>query len=335
MVTQPPGGAAPPQQRKVVPTGASPEDAAGLRELAGRMLYLAGARSGRGGGPDPTALREAANEFKRRIAYIYRNDEPYRNYLDDYADRVLNNEPPISFGEYDQYVKQQPERSKAAHAKYDELSKSADEGRNLIGHLQISNELLKNPNLLMGPQAETTGRVLSMIRGLQDTAEAYNIPFPNLKSFTEPAAAIAAYNTLTKQIILSKLGGSLQKGVSEGDRVFGNGLTSNIADTKEGAALINAINLEFAKRQIEIGNIARDYMSSSRGGPRANTVELDRRTQEWADSHPLFRDANGNLTPAGIRIWKMIPGSQNPTVVGPDGTGYIELNGQLIPVGGR
>ena len=105
-----------------------------------------------------------------------------------------------------------------------------------------------------------------------------------------------AFQAVTAQLILDKMGGSLGVGFSEGDRKFVEKMAPALSTSELGNQLILKMNTAVAERKIEINNFANQYIEQNGMiDQRFNSALM-----KWAKANPMFVDINPeNYFPEG------------------------------------
>lgn len=105
-----------------------------------------------------------------------------------------------------------------------------------------------------------------------------------------------AFQAVTAQLILDKMGGSLGVGFSEGDRKFVERMAPALSTSELGNQLILKMNTAVAERKIEINNFANQYIEQNGMiDQRFNSALM-----KWAKANPMFVDIDPeNYFPEG------------------------------------
>jgi len=98
------------------------------------------------------------------------------------------------------------------------------------------------------------------------------------------------FKSLSNQLILKNLGGSLGVGVSNADLAFIQTTVPTINNTKEGIKQMLNIQEKLAMRQIQIGQLAMKWRSENNG--KMLTSEWDMYLNTWKEANPLFVNAS-------------------------------------------
>jgi len=98
------------------------------------------------------------------------------------------------------------------------------------------------------------------------------------------------FKSLSNQLILKNLGGSLGVGVSNADLAFIQTTVPTINNTKEGIKQMLNIQEKLAMRQIQIGQLAMKWRSENSG--KMLTSEWDMYLNTWKEANPLFVNAS-------------------------------------------
>ena len=99
-----------------------------------------------------------------------------------------------------------------------------------------------------------------------------------------------AFKSLSNQLILKNLGGSLGVGVSNADLAFIQTTVPTINNTKEGIKQMLNIQEKLAMRQIQISQLAMKWRSENSG--KMLTSEWDMYLNTWKEANPLFVNAS-------------------------------------------
>lgn len=139
-----------------------------------------------------------------------------------------------------------------------------------LGNLQQMEVLMSDPNFRSGTGADalsSAAKIVELLGG--NPAE---------------VSSMEAFRAQVSNSVLSKLGGSLGAGFSDGDRRFIETTVPNLTNSVEGNRLIISIARNMANRQIEIGQLADQYVAQN-GRLDAGWNAFIR---NWANQNPLF-----------------------------------------------
>lgn len=139
-----------------------------------------------------------------------------------------------------------------------------------LGNLQQMEVLMNDPNFRSGTGADalsSAAKIVELLGG--NPAE---------------VSSMEAFRAQVSNSVLSKLGGSLGAGFSDGDRRFIETTVPNLTNSVEGNRLIISIARNMANRQIEIGQLADQYVAQN-GRLDAGWNAFIR---NWANQNPLF-----------------------------------------------
>lgn len=93
-----------------------------------------------------------------------------------------------------------------------------------------------------------------------------------------------AFQAITAQLILDKMGGKLGAGFSEGDRKFVERMSLQLSTSIEGNKIILAINKAIAERKIQINQFATEYIKQN----GMIDVNFSDALNNWAKANPMF-----------------------------------------------
>lgn len=139
-----------------------------------------------------------------------------------------------------------------------------------LGNLQQMEVLMDDPNFRSGTGADalsSAAKIVELLGG--NPAE---------------VSSMEAFRAQVSNSVLSKLGGSLGAGFSDGDRRFIETTVPNLTNSVEGNKLIISIARNMANRQIQIGQMADQYVAQN-GRLDAGWNAFIR---NWANQNPLF-----------------------------------------------
>lgn len=174
-------------------------------------------------------------------------------------------------------------------------------------------EIMNNPRFSVGDPTvmEKGAKYLGEVIG---SMKAYGVPLPAgsedmVKTLTTPVALKEAFQSLSNQAVTSALGG-LSKSISDADRNFLASAYPALSQSKQGMELIGQFLREAAKRHKMEAGIAARYSEEkgTRGTGAGMDLAVDEKMSKYAENNPIFRNANGNLTPFGETIGRFISG---------------------------
>lgn len=131
-----------------------------------------------------------------------------------------------------------------------------DEGQTAVdayGKIGMLRTLMLDPNFTSGAFAESKMNLAKVYAALGGDV-----------SNLEGVASKEAFDALSKDLILAKMGGSLGAGFSEGDRDFVEKQVPQLGTTKEGNFRILLINEIIQERKIALMNLANEYAAKQR-----------------------------------------------------------------------
>ena len=154
----------------------------------------------------------------------------------------------------------------------EEIQNAASAAVDILGQNQILTSLMNDPEFQSGALAEPKMAYKKIIEALGG----------------DPAnvASQEAFQSVTSQLILSKMGGSLGAGFSEGDRKFVESMAPSLSTSKLGNKLIIEMNNAVAKRQIQINEFANKYIEDYGMLDEKFNAALSK----WANENPAFAD---------------------------------------------
>lgn len=152
----------------------------------------------------------------------------------------------------------------------EEIQNAASAAVDILGQNQILTSLMNDPEFQSGALAEPKMAYKKIIEALGG----------------DPAnvASQEAFQSVTSQLILSKMGGSLGAGFSEGDRKFVERMAPSLSTSKLGNKLIIEMNNAVAKRQIQINEFANKYIEEYGMLDEKFNAALSK----WATENPAF-----------------------------------------------
>jgi hypothetical protein len=107
-----------------------------------------------------------------------------------------------------------------------------------------------------------------------------------------PSSAVPAgeeFTALGNRAVLESLGGSLGRGISEGDRQYMNSAFPSLVNSAAGRKQMIQQLGKLADRKIEIGNLAQQYRQNNN-----NSLDgFDNYLAQWSAAHPLFSGQPG------------------------------------------
>jgi hypothetical protein len=163
--------------------------------------------------------------------------------------------------------------AKAGVDQLNQIRSDATAAQGILNQTAALRNLMSDPNFDSGAFAESK-------MGMKRVIEALGGDPANVES-------MEAFKSVTSQLILDKMGGSLGAGFSEGDRKFVEQMVPQISATKSGNMLIIALNEAIAKRKMQINDFANQYIKEN-GMIDAN---FDAALRKWAKENPM---ANAN-----------------------------------------
>ena len=134
--------------------------------------------------------------------------------------------------------------------------KIVDEGQTAVdafGKMGMLRQLMLDPNFTSGAFTESKMNLAKIYAALGGDVS-------NLKG----VGTKEAFDALSKDLILAKMGGSLGAGFSEGDRKFVEAQVPQLGTTKEGNLQILLINEIIQERKIALMNLANEYAAEQR-----------------------------------------------------------------------
>lgn len=297
--------------------GLGPEAAA--QDQFRRIMTAAGAVGPRAPG-QLAGLRAAASEALQRAKI---SPERFDWAMEQFDNAALGNDPntgqpirpPISFSAWQDNKAGRGRMLESAMKVYDTTTEAARAAQPTVSAIQSMRALLENPNLIQGPGTGNIRQGLGYVRSLRDSLTAAGIPIPDsvnklVDSATSSVEVAQAFDSLQKSFTLSRLGGSLKQGISEGDRVFMSTTGPNLENVRGG----NQILLDFyegvAKQQIGMGKEANRLQKEQQG--RLSPSDLNNALEKYAEEHPVAFNADG--TPATALGRKMLELQKQPSI---------------------
>ena len=156
----------------------------------------------------------------------------------------------------------------------EKIQNDAASAVDMLGQTQILTSLMNDPSFRSGALAEPEMGYKKIIEALG--GDAANV------------GSQEAFQAVTAQLILDKMGGSLGAGFSEGDRKFVESMAPRLSTSLAGNKLIIAMNNAVANRKIQINDFANKYIEENGMLDQNFNAALSR----WASENPIFVDVN-------------------------------------------
>lgn len=156
----------------------------------------------------------------------------------------------------------------------EKIQNDAASAVDMLGQTQILTSLMNDPNFRSGALAEPE-------MGYKKIVEALGGDAANVGSQE-------AFQAVTAQLILDKMGGSLGAGFSEGDRKFVERMAPQLSTSQTGNALIIQMNNAVANRKIQINEFANKYIEENGMLDQNFNAALSK----WAAENPIFVDVS-------------------------------------------
>lgn len=156
----------------------------------------------------------------------------------------------------------------------EKIQNDAASAVDMLGQTQILTSLMNDPNFRSGALAEPEMGYKKIIEALG--GDAANV------------GSQEAFQAVTAQLILDKMGGSLGAGFSEGDRKFVERMAPQLSTSQTGNALIIQMNNAVANRKIQINAFANKYIEENGMLDQNFNAALSR----WAVENPIFVDVS-------------------------------------------
>jgi hypothetical protein len=156
----------------------------------------------------------------------------------------------------------------------EKIQNDAASAVDMLGQTQILQSLMNDPNFRSGALAEPQMGYKKIIEALG--GDAANV------------GSQEAFQAVTAQLILDKMGGSLGAGFSEGDREFVERMAPQLSTSKTGNLLIIQMNNAVANRKIQINEFANKYIEENGMLDQNFNAALSR----WASENPIFVDVS-------------------------------------------
>jgi hypothetical protein len=156
----------------------------------------------------------------------------------------------------------------------EKIQNDAASAVDMLGQTQILTSLMNDPNFRSGALAEPQMAYKKIVEALG--GDAANV------------GSQEAFQAVTAQLILDKMGGSLGAGFSEGDRKFVESMAPRLSTSLAGNKLIIAMNNAVANRKIQINDFANKYIEENGMLDQNFNAALSR----WAAENPIFVDVN-------------------------------------------
>ena len=156
----------------------------------------------------------------------------------------------------------------------EKIQNDAASAVDMLGQTQILTSLMNDPAFQSGALAEPKMAYKKIIEALGG----------------DPAnvGSQEAFQAVTAQLILDKMGGSLGAGFSEGDRKFVERMAPALSTSKIGNQLIIQMNNAIANRKIQINDFANAYIAENGMLDQNFNAALSK----WAKENPIFVDVN-------------------------------------------
>ena len=230
-----------------------------------------------------------------------------KQYLTDQADRFNEGLPIVSRSVHDSLKAESPKVHEEMLKVYDQFRTRGDAAQGLKDKLEVMKKISQQPNFINGKFGEPIVRTFAnSVEGLYDLATSFGIDpgfskrdIPGMNS----AALSEAYLSLANQSVLSFLGGSLARTISDSDRKFVTDIVANLPMTSKGIDAILEVMGAFADRADGAWKEARKYRAKKENSVvRATAPDMEQIVENYANERPLLADKNGNLTPLGKKI---------------------------------
>lgn len=153
--------------------------------------------------------------------------------------------------------------------RYESIQDTAETAQELIDQANLLKGFMRDPNFFSGALADQKMAYKKIIEAMGG----------------EPAnvSSLEGFQAVASELILSKMGGSLGAGFSEGDRKFVERMGAQLTTTKEGNALIIAMQEAVAERQLMIAAFADEYV----GEHGMIDAKFNQALRKWAEENPL------------------------------------------------
>lgn len=156
----------------------------------------------------------------------------------------------------------------------EKIQNDAASAVDMLGQTQILTSLMNDPAFQSG--------------ALQEPKMAYQKIVEALGGDPANVGTQEAFQAVTAQLILDKMGGSLGAGFSEGDRKFVERMAPSLSTSRTGNQLIIKMNNAIANRKIQINEFANQYIAENGMLDQNFNAALSK----WAKENPIFVDIN-------------------------------------------
>jgi len=159
---------------------------------------------------------------------------------------------------------------------YEKIQQEASSAQDMMSNAVYLENLMRDPNFSSGALAEPAMQYKKIIEALG--GEAANV------------GSLEAFQSVTSQMILDKMGGSLGAGFSEGDRKFVERMAPQLSTSEVGNKMIIQMNKLVAQRKMQIADFADKYIQESGRIDEKFMGAL----RDWSKQNPLFDAGNAS-----------------------------------------
>jgi len=159
---------------------------------------------------------------------------------------------------------------------YEKIQQEASSAQDMMSNAVYLENLMRDPNFSSGALAEPAMQYKKIIEALG--GEAANV------------GSLEAFQSVTSQMILDKMGGSLGAGFSEGDRKFVERMAPQLSTSQAGNKMIIQMNKLVAQRKMQIADFADKYIQEFGRIDEKFMGAL----REWSKQNPLFDAGNAS-----------------------------------------